>query len=104
MKVRAEVVRGRPIRVEGRELVPVVRRTVATFQRATIGRGVSGRVGGLVRLRPVGIVERREAEERLLPIPDRTREVLWGMAAVAALVWLLCTVAVRLARQRGEEG
>ena len=88
MEIETEVVRGRPIRAEGRRLVPVARRTVGVWRRATIGRGVSARGGSFVRIRPVGVMVREGEEERLVPIPDRTRQILRRFLAAAVLVML----------------
>lgn len=100
MRVQSEVVRGRPIAVAGRQLVPVVRRTVGEWRQAVIGtRAVTARGGGLVRLRPLGFVERCGGQERLISIPDRTRQALQGMAAAAIIVPLLLMLAVRLSRR-----
>lgn len=100
MKVQSEVVRGRPIAVAGRKLVPVVQCTVGQWQRAVIGTGaVTARGGGLVRLRPLGIVEQCGEEERLISIPDGTKQALRGMAAAAVIVPLLLMLAVRLSRR-----
>ena len=101
MKVKSEVVRGKPISVEGREIVPVVRRTVGRLQQATIGKhNVEGRGGGFVHLHPVGFVERANGNERFTPIPDKTRLSLIGMLAAALVIPALLSLVTRLARQK----
>lgn len=104
MKVESEVVEGRAIRVGDRQLVPVVRRTVGVWRRATIAGGVSARGGAFVRLQPVGLIERGEGEGRFVPLPDPTRAALLGMAVVGAVVAAVACVAGWLASRRGEEG
>ena len=102
MRVRTDVVRGRPVRVGNLRLSPVVRRTVAGGQRATVGRGVSGRGGVFVRLRPIGVAVAGE-EEQVLPIPDRTRRVLNRFLAVGVLVMLLSLLVGWMAGRPSEE-
>jgi hypothetical protein len=100
VKVKTETLRGRPLEVEGRTLVPIARRISGAWQQAVIGkRRLSGRGGGFVRLRPLALAEREGEEERLIPIPDRTGQTLLGILAVAVIVPLLLGVAVRLARR-----
>ncbi len=99
MKVQTEVVQGRPLDVEGRHLVPVARRTSGIRRRATISTGVTGRGGGFVHLRPIGVVEQQGEEQSFIPIPDQTAQALWGMLAAAVIVPLLLILAARLARR-----
>lgn len=94
-----EVVEGKPIRVGGRQMVPVVRVTARGRRRATVGPDrLTGWGWGLVRLQPVAILERSETGERRVPIRDRTAEVLGGLLLAAFIIPLLLGVAVRLAR------
>ena len=100
MKVRREVVQGRPIRVEGRTLIPVVRRTTGMWHRATVGsRQLAGQGGGFVQLRPLGVIEQRGEEEHFIPIPDVTGRMLRGLLLAAVAVPLLLIVGMRLARR-----
>ena len=101
MRVKTEVLRGKPILVEGRELVPVVRRTVGVMRQATSGKHhLSGRGGGFVHLHPVGFVERADGDERFIPIPDKTRQALKGLLAAAIVIPALLSVAARLSRRK----
>jgi len=99
MKVQTEVLHGRPLKAEGRELVPVVRRTTGMWRQATIGSGLTARGGGFVHLHPLGVVERQGDEERFIPIPDKTGEALLGLLAMALAVPPLLLLASRLARR-----
>ena len=97
--VVSEVVEGEPIRVGGRELVPVVRVTTHGRRGATVGPDrLAGRGWGFVRLQPIAILERSESGERRASIRDRTAEVLGGLLLAAFIIPLLLAVAVRLAR------
>ncbi len=100
MKVRTEIVRGRPIQVEGRTLVPVVRQTTGSWQQATIGNHrLAGRGGGFVHLHPLGVVEQKGEEERFIPIPDVTARMLVGLFLAAVVVPLLLVIGLRLLRR-----
>jgi hypothetical protein len=97
--VVSEVVQGEPVQVGDRELVPLVRVTTHLRRRAFVGTDrTSGDGWGLVRLRPVAILERSEAGERRLSIPDRTAQALGGFLLAAFIIPLLLAVAVRLAK------
>jgi len=98
--VVSKVVEGEPIRVGGRELVPVVRMTTRMQRRALVGtERVSGRGWGAVRLRPIAILERSEEGERRIPIRNKTAQALSGFLLAAFIIPLLLAVAVRLARK-----
>ncbi|HEC33740.1 MAG TPA: hypothetical protein ENI37_03365 [Chloroflexi bacterium] len=100
MEVQTEVARGRPLKVGDRTLVPVVRRTTGVWRQATIGtHHLASRGGGFVCLQPVGLIEQQGEGERFIPIPDKTRQALWGFLATALVVPLLLTLAARLTRR-----
>jgi ABC-type uncharacterized transport system involved in gliding motility auxiliary subunit len=99
MKIRSKTVRGQPLEVEGRRLIPVARRTTALWRKALIGNRVAAHGGGFVHLRPLGLVEQHGDEERFIPIRDQTRQALLGLLAAAIIVPLLLIVAVRMARR-----
>ena len=91
------IVEGKPIRVEGRELIPLVRVRSRVRRRAIVGtHHVAGQGSGSVCMRPIAILERGEAGERRLPIHDRTAQVLAGVLVAMLLVPLLAGLAVRL--------
>jgi hypothetical protein len=101
MKVKSEIVRGKSISVGGRELVPVVRRTVGILHQATISEHqLDGRGGGFVHLHPVGFVEQAEGGESFTPIPDKTWQALKGILAAAIVVPALLSLATRLSRRK----
>jgi uncharacterized spore protein YtfJ len=96
-----KTIEGKPIRVEGRELVPVVRVEADVRRRAFVGtHGVAGEGAGLVRVRPVALVERGEAGERRILIPDRTAQLLGGLLLAALVIPALMLLAERIARRQ----
>jgi len=104
MEIESEVVEGRAIRVGGRQLVPVVRRTVGVQRQAIISEGVAARGGAFVHLHPVGVLERRGNEERFIPIPDLTQAALVGMLLTGLVVAVLSLLATWLGSRGEEEG
>ena len=101
-----EIIEGEPIRVEGRELVPIVQVTSRGRRQAVVGtHRLAGQGWGWVRLRPVAILERSEAGVRRYPIPDSTARVLSRLFLVAVIVPLLLGLVVWVTgRGRGEGG
>ena len=102
--IKADIVRGSPIPVFDRVLVPVARLVSAHGHRGTVrAQSVEG-IGWLVQsVRPLAVLEDRDGSVHALPIPDRTRTVLWQMALVAlvvSLVAMVLIVANRAARPR----
>ena len=96
--VMIETIEGEPTRIGEREFVPVVQVTTRGRRRAFVGpHRVRGEGWGIVRLRPVAILERSAGGERRLPIQDRTAQWLRGFLLAAFIVPLLLGVAVRLA-------
>jgi hypothetical protein len=97
---RVETVRGTPIHVSGRTLVPVARVVSATSHHATIRRQtVEARGAGVVRVRPLHLVQVWEGDHGVLPVPDVTARTIAAMllAGLAiALVSLVLIVANRL--------
>ena len=94
-----EIVEGKPVRVDRRELVPIVRVETGAQRRAFVGSdGLAGQGLGFVTLRPIAILERSDVSERRIPIPDRTAQLLGGLLLAAFVVPLLLSVAARLAR------
>jgi hypothetical protein len=90
-KLRHHLVRGTPITVDGRVLVPEARVTTLTLREATFGArrtGVAGMRFG--RVRPTALVERTLDGEHTHRIEDVTGRALLalGIAAVAAPILL----------------
>lgn len=95
-----EIIKGEPIRVGTRELIPLARVTTYARRRAHIGSGrLSGQGWGFVHLHPVAIVERSEAGERRFPIRDRTAQMIGGVVLAAIIIPLLLALAARLVRK-----
>lgn len=93
------VIAGDPIHLGARELVPLVGVTGFVRRRALVGTTRVGACGrGFVRLRPLGIVERRDGHQRQISIPDTTPRVLALLTLAAILVPLAVAVTVALAR------
>jgi len=96
-----ETVEGRSIRLGERELVPVVRVEADVRRRAFVGaRGLASEGSGFVHMRPVAILERSEAGERRIPIPDRTVQSLGGLLLAALVIPALMLLAELIARKR----
>ena len=92
-----KIVLGKPIPVGERELVPLVRTTTYVRRRAFVGRGQSSGQGEVfIHLRPIAILERSQAGERSIPIPDKTARLFGGLLLAAFIVPLLLAVAVYL--------
>jgi hypothetical protein len=99
--VMIETIEGRPIHAGERELVPVVRVEADVRRWAFVGAaGLAGEGVGFVHMRPVAILERSEAGERCIPIPDRTAQLLGGLLLAALVIPALMLLAERIARRR----
>jgi uncharacterized spore protein YtfJ len=96
-----KTVEGSPIRVGGRELVPVVRVETDVQRRAFVGTsGLAGEGSGFVHMRPVAVLERSVEGERRIPIYDRTAQLLGGLLLAALVIPALMLLAERIARRR----
>jgi hypothetical protein len=103
MEAKRRILRGEPIKVGDREIVPEVELTWVAQRRATFGlKGSEGDAWAMVRMEPVGLVERSSLRTRRIPIHDQTWSLLWGLLAGALAVPLLTEWAARLARPRRE--
>jgi uncharacterized spore protein YtfJ len=95
-----ETIEGRPIHVEGRELVPVVRVETDVRRQAFVGANrLAGEGTGFVHMRPVAILERGEGGARRIPIHDRTAQLLGGLLLAALIIPALMLLAERIARK-----
>jgi hypothetical protein len=103
--IQRRVVRGDPIRVGRKEIVPEAQVTWWMRHHATIGaKSTSGWGMGVVSIRPRAIIEHdpdHAGRGRRVPVRDETARMLMGLAAGALFVWFLAETAVRLATQRG---
>ena len=90
-KLHHDLVRGTPIAVDGRVLVPEARVTTLTLREATFGTRRT-RVAGMQfsRVRPTALIERSLHGERTHRIEDVTGRALLalGIAVVAAPIVL----------------
>jgi uncharacterized spore protein YtfJ len=104
MSGMTELVVGDPIRVGGRELVPLVRVTSRVRRRAFVGGdGVGGGGRGFVYMRPVAFLDRSEAGERSVNIPSATAHAhLWLLSAFV-VVPLVAVLLIALSR-RSDDG
>jgi hypothetical protein len=94
-----QIVEGKPIRVEGRELIPIVRVETSMQRRVFVGSdGLAVHGLGSVTTQPIAILERSDGSERRIAIPDRTAQLLGGLLLAALVIPLLLSVAVRLTR------
>ncbi|MBN1179576.1 MAG: hypothetical protein JXD18_10205 [Anaerolineae bacterium] len=100
MEITTQVVRGKPIAVGERVLIPVARRTSGLRRRATISTTYSAWGGGFVHVHPLGIVEKCGEQERHIAIPDVTSQAMLGILVTAIVVPLLLLLAARSARRR----
>ena len=102
--IHRRIIRGVPICVGQREVVPEAQVTSWLQRRATVGlHRSSGWGAGRVSIHPRALVERGPMGTRRIPIRDETMRMLAGLAAGAVFVWFLAEVAVRLATNRGGE-
>jgi len=93
--LQVKTVRGEPIRVGDRTLIPVVR--VVSFGRAqaTIRRGgYSGWGWGFAWIRPVAVIEEAPRGQRRIEIVDGTA------VAVRRLIWLAVGITMAFAMVR----
>jgi hypothetical protein len=103
MSVRrgTNIIRGSPIRAGERWLVPVVRMSAYVRRRVLVGsERLAGHGRGFVHLQPVAVLEQDEEGERLIPIHDRTTQMLRGLLLGAIVVPLVAAVVVRAVRKR----
>jgi len=102
--IQRRIVRGAPIRVGQREVVPEAQVTWWLRRRATVGMdGASGWGAGVISIRPQALVERAPAGELRIPVRDETLRMLIGVMVGALFVWFLTEIAVRLATGGGGE-
>jgi uncharacterized spore protein YtfJ len=90
--LRIETVRGDPILVGGRELIPIAR--VVSFGKAsaTVGtKQVSGQGGGFAWVKPLAVLEVTEVGERRIDLQDSSAAAVRGMLAAAISIGLVCT-------------
>ena len=102
--LRIKTVRGEPISVGGRQLIPLAR--VVSFGRAsaTVGKGqIGGRGGGFAWVKPLAVLEVTPTGERRIDLQDGSAQAIRGMLVYAVAIGLVCT-AIRLLVSRRRRG
>jgi len=100
--IHRRVVRGEPIYVGEKQIVPEAQVTWWMQRRATVRMdGASGWGAGVVSVRPQALVERGPDGTRRIPIHDETTRMLIGVLVGALFVWFLAEIAMRLAANKG---
>lgn len=92
--LRVRTVRGEPITVGERQLVPLARSI--SF---TVGRPGGPLAAGYTRIRPVAVLETWRGRTRRIPIPDMTRRIALALMAFGFLL----TLTARSLRRRREK-
>jgi hypothetical protein len=95
---KTELIKGEPIQVGQRQLIPVVRMRSTVRRQVTFGtQESSGGGGGLVWLQPVAVIERRpDGSEGHIPIIDASGMAIKGMLIGALALPLLYLFVVSL--------
>jgi len=92
----SERIVGEPLEIGARTIRPVVR---VSGWRGAGGDKSAGSAGVRLRIEPAGvIVLERDGREHLVPTPDNTRLILWGLAGVALMVAVASRVVARVLR------
>jgi len=101
--VQSRLIEARPIRVEGRELVPLVRVTSRVQRKASLcGDRVSGQGYGFVDMRPVTILDKGENGQRVAgrhPFRNETARLMGWLALIAFFTPFLATLLAHLSRR-----
>lgn len=96
---RQQILRGEPIKVGERELIPEARLSWLVQRRATFGLDSGLAYSWVVaRLTPTALIEQRHGRTRRIPVRNRTHTLLLGLAAGALLLPFLMEWAIRLAK------
>jgi hypothetical protein len=92
----SENIVGEPLEIGARTIRPVVQ---LSGWRGAGGHASDDGAGVQLRAHPAGvIVLERDGREYLLPTPDNTRLILWGLAGIALMVAVASEVVVRILR------
>lgn len=104
--IHRRIIRGEPIHVGHKEIVPEAQVTWWMKRRGTIGdHSISGWGASWISIRPTAVIERDPGltgGQRRIPIHDGTLRLLLGLAAGAVFVVFLTQIAERLAKPRGD--
>jgi uncharacterized spore protein YtfJ len=97
---RIETVRGQPIHVGERTLIPTARIVSFGKARGTVGADrIGGWGGGFAWITPLAIVEKTAEGERCIPIAGETTSALRGLLGAAVATTLFFTVVRWLVRR-----
>jgi uncharacterized spore protein YtfJ len=99
--IKQQTVRGEPIKVGGREIIPEARLTWMMQRHATFGlQDSSGYGGAIVTIQPTAVIEQGAGRTRRISIHNQTDQLLWGLLVGALALPLLMELAVRLAKPK----
>lgn len=103
--VRAQTIRGEPVEVRGRTLVPVARVVSLGRARASIGtHRLEGHSWGATYVKPLAVLERTPRGERRIAVRDGTARALLAMYLAAVGITLFFAAIRWLAREQGPAG
>lgn len=95
-----ETVEGDPIRVQGRELVPLIQITRWVRRTAVLSsEGVEAYGRGLLQLRPVALLDRSKDGGQRLAIVDPTRRWIRWLLVIALLIPCVAGILTYMARR-----
>lgn len=95
-----ETVEGEPIRVLGRELLPLIQITGRVRRRAVLSNGgVEAHGWGFLQLRPVALLDRSEDGWQRLAIIDPTRRWIRWLLLIALVIPCVAAILIYLARR-----
>ncbi|MBN1889927.1 MAG: hypothetical protein JW850_18170 [Thermoflexales bacterium] len=99
IKINTCILRGEPIKVGERELIPEARLSWRLQRRATFGSEGNLAYGwAVVRLAPTALIEQHHGRTRRIPVRNQTHSLLLGLVAGALLLPFLMEWVIRLAR------
>lgn len=94
-----EIVEGKRIHLNERDLTPQARVTMHVQRRAFIGDDeVKGHGWGFFHIRPIAVIEHQGSDERHIPIRDETSQKLTSMLAAALVVPVLAMLTIAIWR------
>lgn len=101
--IKQHTVRGEPIKIGNREIIPEAKLTWMMHRRATFGlQDSSGYGWAIVTIQPTAVVEQGPERARRIPIHNQTGQLLWGLLVGALALPFLMEWAVRLARPKNK--
>ena len=99
-RLRIETVRGEPIHVQGRTLIPEARIVSYGRARADIGsRRIGGWATGFAQVTPLAVIEQSDEGERRIATKDANAMALRGMLSGALAILIVFPVIRWLVRR-----